>query len=119
MHLIKDENGNPIHHGHEHTHEHTHENGVTHSHAHSHEAGESHEHTHEDGHEHTNETVAVLTYMLEHNEHHAAELAEMARELEMKGMAEAAKKIQDGVMNFRKGTADLNEALNIVKEKNC
>ena len=37
MHLIKDENGNLVHHGHEHSHEHTHENGVTHTHAHSHE----------------------------------------------------------------------------------
>ena len=41
MHLIKDENGNLIQHGHEHVHEHTHEHthadGVTHSHAHTHE----------------------------------------------------------------------------------
>ena len=39
MHLIKDENGNLVQHGHadshEHTHEHTHEDGVTHSHTHS------------------------------------------------------------------------------------
>ena len=42
MHLIKDENGNLIQHGHEHVHEHTHEHthadGVTHSHAHTHGA---------------------------------------------------------------------------------
>ena len=41
MHLIKDENGNLIQHGHEHVHEHTHEHthadGVTHSHAHTHD----------------------------------------------------------------------------------
>lgn len=29
MHLIKDENGNLVQHGHEHTHEHTHADGVT------------------------------------------------------------------------------------------
>ena len=40
MHLIKDENGNLVQHGHEHTpehsHEHTHADGVTHTHAHTH-----------------------------------------------------------------------------------
>lgn len=85
MHLIKDENGNLIHHGHEHTHE------------------------------NQNETVAILTYMLEHNQHHAEELAQMAEELEKKGMAEAAQKIKDGVANFEKGNADLGDALNLVK----
>ena len=29
MHLIKDENGNLVQHGHGHTHEHTHEDGMT------------------------------------------------------------------------------------------
>ena len=95
MHLIKDENGNLIHHGHEHSHEHTHEDGVkhTHTHTHSHEAGESHEHSHNEecGHTHCgsceggdckNETVALLTYMLQHNEHHAAELDQMADNLQ-------------------------------------
>ena len=37
MHLIKDENGNLVQHGHEHTHEHTHADGVSHTHAHTHE----------------------------------------------------------------------------------
>ena len=54
MHLIKDENGNLVQHGHadshEHTHEHTHEDGVTHSHTHSHAEGDNHCHTHGDGH---------------------------------------------------------------------
>ena len=76
MHLIKDENGNLVQHGHadshEHTHEHTHEDGVTHSHTHSHAEGDSHCHTHGDGHcgscesgDCKNETVALLTYMLQ------------------------------------------------------
>ena len=50
MHLIKDENGNLVQHGHEHTeghtHEHTHADGVTHTHSHSHGDGE-HAHTHD------------------------------------------------------------------------
>ena len=92
MHLIKDENGNLVQHGHadshEHTHEHTHEDGVTHSHTHSHAEGDNHCHTHGDGHcgscesgDCKNETVALLTYMLQHNEHHAAELDQMADNL--------------------------------------
>ena len=82
MHLIKDENGNLIQHGHEHVHEHTHEHthadGVTHSHAHTHESGGEHAHSHGEGcqehtHEHCGscqegdckkETIALLTYML-------------------------------------------------------
>ena len=84
MHLIKDENGNLIQHGHEHTHEHTHADGVSHTHAHTHDGSENHDHTHTDGTncgtqcdscqggDCKNETVALLTYMLQHNEHHAA-----------------------------------------------
>lgn len=94
MHLIKDENGNLVRHGHAHTHEHTHADGVTHSHAHEHSAGDDHNHEHGEscGHSHEhcgscsggdckNETVALLTYMLQHNEHHAAELDQMAENL--------------------------------------
>ena len=46
MHLIKDENGNLIQHGHEHTHQHTHADGVSHTHAHTHDGTEGHDHTH-------------------------------------------------------------------------
>lgn len=128
MHLIKDENGNLIHHGHEHSHEHTHEDGVKHTHTHSHEAGESHEHSHDEGcgHSHCgsceggdckNETVALLTYMLQHNEHHAAELDQMAENLAKMGMEAAAKTIKEGVSDFQKGNMRLGLALTLVKEE--
>lgn len=131
MHLIKDENGNLVHHGHEHTHEHTHTDGVTHSHVHSHEGGESHEHTHAEGTscgggDHCtscqggdckNETVALLTYMLQHNEHHAAELDQMADNLAKMGMDAAAKTIKEGVADFQKGNMRLSLALTLVKEE--
>ena len=124
MHLIKDENGNLIHHGHEHTHE----DGVKHTHTHSHEAGEGHEHTHDEGCGHThcdsceggdckNETVALLTYMLQHNEHHAAELDQMADNLQKMGMEAAAKTIKEGVSDFQKGNMRLGLALTLVKEE--
>lgn len=149
MHLVKDEHGNPIHHGHEHTHEHTHADGMTHSHNHSHESGEGHEHTHEHGHEHThhthhehphthehshgcgehshcgsceggdckNETLALLTYMLQHNEHHALELDQMAENLQKLGMDTAAKTIKEAVSDFQKGNMRLGLALTLVKEE--
>lgn len=132
MHLMKDENGNLIAHGHEHSHEHTHSDGVTHSHEHSHDShGEGHEHSHSDGCAHShdghcgsckegdckNETVALLTYMLQHNEHHAAELDQMAENLAKMGMDAAAKTIKEGVADFQKGNMRLSLALTLVKEE--
>ena len=128
MHLIKDENGNLVQHGqadsHEHTHEHTHEDGVTHSHTHSHAEGDNHCHTHGDGHcgscengDCKNETVALLTYMLQHNEHHAAELDQMADNLKKLNMDAAAKTIKEAVADFQKGNMRLGLALTLVKEE--
>ena len=132
MHLIKDENGNVIPHGHdhgaEHTHEHTHADGVTHTHSHSHSHGEEHDHSHDkscapehcgacSGGDCRNETVALLTYMLQHNEHHAAELDQMADNLDKLGMKEAARTIRDGVTDFQKGNMRLSLALSLVKEE--
>lgn len=156
MHLIKDENGNLIHHGHEHTHEHVHADGVEHSHNHSHENGEGHDHehshdhhhhghdhhhdhshTHDHGHTHgcgghdhghshcgsceggdcKKETLALLTYMLQHNEHHAVELDQMAENLKKLGMDVAAKTIKEAVADFQKGNMRLSLALTLVKEE--
>ena len=85
MHLIKDENGNVIPHG-----------------------GEGHHHDHDHGHEHchacgdgcekncTDEVVALLNYMLSHNQHHAEELDQMAENLTKLGMEDAAKNAKEG-----------------------
>lgn len=132
MHLIKDENGNLVQHGHEHTHEHTHTDGVTHSHSHSHHAGQEdmHDHSHGDAscgdHQHCgscsggdckNETAALLNYMLQHNEHHAAELDQMADNLNKMGMTAAARTIKEAVADFQKGNMRLGLALTLVKEE--
>ena len=114
MHLLKDENGNPIPHG-GHEHEHCHE------HTHSHEGHCDHgsacggECDHESNCK--NETVALLTYMQQHNEHHAAELDQMAANLEKLGLTEAAKQIKEGVSDFQKGNMRLSLALTLVKEQ--
>lgn len=103
MHLIKDENGNPIAHGH---HDH-----------HEHECG----HTH-DGHcgdcdgDCKKETVALLAYMKQHNEQHTAELLQMAENLDKLEMHDAAKQIREGVTDFEKGNMRLSLALTLVQE---
>ena len=123
MHLIKDENGNLVQHGHEHTHA----DGVTHTHAHTHGDGD-HAHSHEDcgtgdhcesceGGDCKKETVALLTYMLQHNEHHAAELDQMADNLEKMGLGSSAKTIKEAVADFQKGNMRLGLALTLVKEE--
>lgn len=121
MHLIKDENGNLIQHGHEHVHEHTHEHthadGVTHSHG---EGCQEHTHEHcgscQEG-DCKKETIALLTYMLQHNEHHAQELDQMAENLDKMGLAASAKAIRDAVADFQKSNMRLGLALTLVKEE--
>ena len=73
-------------HIHEHTHEHSHD-GTVHTHTHSHE--HSHEHGHDHDHDHIHDgaplepekALALLTYMLDHNVHHCAELRELCGSL--------------------------------------
>jgi len=133
MHLVKDESGNMAAHPHgdEHTHKHVHEDGATHTHAHSHEAGHEHIHTHDcgcknhqaDGHQHdcdcqgncADETIALLTYMHQHNEQHAQELEQMAVNLRKMGIEDAARSIDEGVSDFQKGNMRLSLALTLVR----
>ena len=82
---------------------------MTHSHTHSHAEGDNHCHTHGDGHcgscengDCKNETVALLTYMLQHNEHHAAELDQMADNLKKLNMDAARRRSKWQVADFRK-----------------
>lgn len=142
MHIVKDENGNLCPHGHEHTHAHTHSYEHSHEHTHEHGHEDAHEHTHghghEDAHEHShgesacagkectsecggckpgNQNEALLTYMLSHNEHHAAELDEMAEKLRQSGQEKAAEQIRKAVDEFQKGNMYLGVALALVKEE--
>ena len=115
MHIVKDENGNPCPHEHSHTH------GDGHAHNHVHDAscpsdcgndcngcGE---------HDPKKENIALLTYMLQHNEHHAAELDQMADNLKKLNMDAAAKTIKEAVSDFQKGNMRLGLALTFVKEE--
>lgn len=63
------------------------------------------------------ETIALLTYMLQHNEHHAAELDQMADNLQKMGLDNSAKTIKEAVADFQKGNMRLGLALTLVKEE--
>lgn len=114
MHRIKDENGNvcPHSHGHEHMHEH-HEHVAQD--CETSKCSECAGCAGEEGGE-NKEIIALLTYMLQHNEHHAAELDEMAQKLREAGMDTAAEQISKGVSEFQKGNMYLSVALSMVKE---
>lgn len=76
-----------------------------------------HEHVHEHDHEHPHkphspeETLALLSYMIDHNKHHAEELHELAHSAD----AEAAGLIHDAVALFNNGNEKLEKALSILK----
>ena len=55
--------------------------------------------------------------MLQHNEHHAAELDQMADNLNKMGMTSASKTIKEAVADFQKGNMRLGLALTLVKEE--
>ena len=60
--------------------------------------------------------TALLDYMLKHNEHHAAELDQVAGKLQAEGKSAAAEQIKKAVDEFQKGNLYLSLALSMVKE---
>lgn len=98
-------------------HEHEHEHTYTHSHPHEHEAGYEHEHTHSHEHPHDHgdippaeRTKALLGYMIEHNEHHTEELAELVDSLE----GPARKRLLEAIGSFEAGNVQLREVLELM-----
>ena len=92
MHIVDGEHG----HAHGHAHEHTH----AHEHAHEHcggcESGCA-------GKKPGSEQEALLSYMLDHNKHHAAELADVAKKFRETGKEDVAVQIEKAIENFDKG----------------
>ena len=70
-----------------------------------------HDHPHDHGHTGLEERVAMLTYMLGHNQHHAQELHELAHDVD----GEAQQLLHDAVVDFTLGNEKLEEALRILK----
>lgn len=96
--------------------EHTHCGCDAHTHEHCGHEGHTHEHC---GHDHCaapqDEDTAVLAYMLDHNKHHAQELAAIAKHLREQGKEDAAVQIEKGVEDFEKGNMRLSIALSLVQ----
>ena len=126
MHLHHDHIGGHSHdHEHTHTHEHTHD-GVAHTHEHTHEHAHDHSHPHEhdhlhgEGHTHDHshdcagtcgscggcqhtpmeELLALMKFMVSHNDAHAQEVADLARELAVAGKDVVYDEIMDAVSDF-------------------
>lgn len=94
---------------------------------HGHAHGHDHEHAHDHAHEHCDscggcgekkpgsEQEALLSYMLDHNKHHAAELADVAKKFRETGKEDVAVQIEKAIENFDKGNLYLSLALSLVK----
>ncbi len=97
-----------------HYHVHSHGQGY-HRHGHSHGHGHSHDHHHHDtpaaDATPMDEIVALMKFMVAHNEAHAQELAELAQKLDDAGNRSAYRRIMDAVVSFDMGNATLSAVL--------
>lgn len=85
--------------------------GETHSHgcyAHSHSHGD-HDHSHGDSAAPMDELLALMTYMVKHNDAHAQELAELANQLQDAGKSRAYDQIMRAVADFDMANARLDD----------
>ena len=87
-------------------HDHTHDHGHVHNHHHDHGAAQAMS---------PEETMALLTYMLDHNRHHADELHDIVHALEDMGKPEAAKKLADALHYFDHCNEAMAEAVELAK----
>lgn len=81
-----------------------------------------HEHPHEHHdhpHDHTSmeELIALMKYMVAHNEAHAQELAELADRLDAAGNHSAYHKVMDAVASFDTGNATLSAVLDMLDKE--
>ena len=96
MHLLYDENGTPLPHGN----------------------GDHHHHNDHDDREsgvQKDRTLALLSYMYDHNVHHAEELSGLVKQLEEEGRKEAAERIKETVAHYEQGNAIFHEALHMLE----
>lgn len=77
----------------------------------------THSHDHDHGHEHIHtgspeETLALLTYLLSHNQHHTQELHELAHQVPEAVSA----RLHDAVSDYQRGNESFAKALELLKE---
>ena len=97
-------------HLHDHTQEHSHNHAHDHSHAHSHD--HAHDHSHEPAAASREELLALLSYMVSHNKHHAEELTELAKSVD----GEAAEALHKAISLFDEGNEELSRALELMQK---
>ena len=96
---------------HAHIHEHTHADGTTHSHEHFHTHAHDHHHDEANTASGLEQTKALLTYMLQHNEHHAEELAGLMDALP----EDAREKLSLAIGTYEAANVQLQEVLDVLK----
>jgi len=64
----------------------------------------------------TEEAVALLGYMVAHNEHHAEELAELAETMRKLEMFQVAEEIESSLEYFKEGNLNLRQAFGLLKQ---
>ncbi len=84
-------------------------------HEHEHEHTHPHEHGAISGFESMDQAEALMSYMLDHNRHHADELHEVGHKLAHTGKEEAAKLLHEAVDAFNRGNELLAKALEALK----
>ena len=83
--------------------------GQIHSHGgHSHAHGHDHTHSHDHSATPMEELLALMKYMVTHNDAHAQELAELADQLKVAGKSRAYQKLMDAVASFDIANAQLD-----------
>ena len=102
---------------------HSHDGAVAHSHG-----GLTHSHSHGDlDHEHIlpenatplEELLVMMKYLVTHNDAHAQEVADLARELQGAGKYDVYDEIMDAVADFDMVNAKLDAILSRLKEEEC
>ena len=76
--------------------------------------GHDHHH-HHDAPQEAGESLALLTYMLDHNRHHAEELHDLAHELSDEGKDAAAELLHEALEAYEQGNEKLAKALEAAK----
>ena len=104
MHMVQDENGQMVHHGHDACGQPGHQCTGCQG------AGECGEH------DPKKEAMALVKYMLQHNQQHALELERLAANLDKLDMHDVAEQLRAAVSEFQKGNLRLSLASSLAAE---
>ena len=89
-------------------------------HHHDDHCGHHHDHDHDssqfESFSDNDQALALMTYMLDHNIHHAEELHEMAHKLEASGKKEASEFVHDALHYYAHGNEMLEKAVEALKK---